>query len=132
MGPTGEGSDERSIEEAKVLSKSRCPHTGVVNYFTHADPLLSVGSVAEAGAPARYVWRCYVGEEACGLAPDMPSAEASLRSAVAGGERNRCAKQPRKGATATRPSRSSSYWQKLNDAAAAAGPKSASLRIESV
>ena len=54
-----------------MLSKSRCPHTGVVNFFTQADPLLSVGSVAEAGASARYVWRCYVGEEACGLEPDM-------------------------------------------------------------
>ena len=103
-----------------MLSKSRCPHTGVVNFFTQADPLLSVGSVAEAGAPARYVWRCYVGEEACGLEPDMSSAEARLRSAVAGGERQRCGKQPRKAATATRPSHASSYWQKLNAAAAAA------------
>lgn len=102
-----------------MLSKSRCPHTGVVNFFTQADPLLSVGSVFEAGAPARYVWRCYVGEEACGLEPDMHSAEARLSKAVAGGERQRCAKKPRKMAPATRPSRSSSYWQKLNDAAAA-------------
>ena len=102
-----------------MLSKSRCPHTGVVNYFTQADPLLSVGSVAEAGAPARFVWRCYVGEGACGLEPDLPSAEARLRSAVVvGGERQRCRKQPRKTAPATRPSRAASYWQKLNDAAA--------------
>ena len=115
----GEGSDEQNIEEAKVLSKSRCPHTGVVNFFTHADPLLAVGSVAEAGAPARFVWRCYVGEETCGLASDMSSAEARLRNAVAGHDRRRDGKGFRKPATATRPSRASSYWQKLNEAAAA-------------
>jgi len=118
----GEGSDEQCIEEAKVLSKSRCPHTGVVNFFTRADPLLSVGSVAEAGAPTRYVWRCYVGEETCGLAPDMSLAEALLRRAIAGSDRPRAANQRRKAATGTRPSRASSYWQKLNAAAAAIGP----------
>ena len=120
----GEGRDEQEIEEAKVFSKSRCPHTGVVNFFTQADPLLSVGSVAEAGDSARYVWRCYVGEEACGLASDMPSAEAQLRTAIAGGERRRV-KRLRKVATGTRPSRASSYWQKLNEAAAA-GPRAGS------
>src|SRR3954449_6672637 len=100
-----------------MLSKSRCPHTGVVNFFTHADPLLSVGSVAAARAPARYVWRCYVGEEACGVSADMPSAEASLRIAVVGGERKISAsKQSRKGTANALPSHASSYWQKLNDA----------------
>ena len=66
-----------------MLSKSRCPHTGVVNFFTKADPLLAVGSVAEADAGAHYVWRCYIGQEAGGLAPDMPRAEADLRQAIA-------------------------------------------------
>ena len=97
-----------------MLSKSRCPHTGVVNFFTQSDPLLSVGSIAEAGTSARYVWRCYVGEEACGLAHDMPSAEAHLRIAIAGGERGRVKRQA---AAATRPSRVSRAWQKLNEAA---------------
>ena len=46
-----------------MLSKSRCPHTGVVNYFTAVDPLLAVGSVAKADARNGYAWRCYVGEE---------------------------------------------------------------------
>jgi hypothetical protein len=119
---TGEGRGEQDIEEAKVFSKSRCPHTGVVNFFTKADPLLSIGSVAEAGASARYVWRCYIGEETCGHAPDMPSAEARLRSAIAGDQQRLCGKRLRKAATATRPSRASSYWQKLNAAAAAIGP----------
>jgi hypothetical protein len=70
-----------------MLSKSRCPHTGVVNFFTKADPLLAVGSVAETGVDTRYVWRCYIGDEASGLAPDMSLAEACLRQAVVSGER---------------------------------------------
>jgi len=72
-----------------MLSKSRCPHTGVVNFFTKADPLLAVGSVAETAGGPRYVWRCYIGEEACGLAPDMSLAEAYLRRAIAGGSADR-------------------------------------------
>jgi hypothetical protein len=66
-----------------MLSKCRCPHTGVVNFFTKADPLLAVGSVAEAGAQAGYAWWCYVGDEVGGLAPDMSVAEAYLRKAIA-------------------------------------------------
>jgi hypothetical protein len=115
-----------------VLSKSRCPHTGVVNYFTPADPLLSVGSVTVARVPARYVWRCYVGEEIAGVARDLPSAEASLRSAVAGGERKPSGRPTRKPTASAQPSLASSYWQKLNDAAAAAAPRARSLRIERV
>ena len=67
-----------------MLSKSRCPHTGVVNFFTRTDPLLAVGSVAEMGVPSRYVWRCYIGEEASGWAQDISLAEAELRRAIAG------------------------------------------------
>ena len=70
-----------------MFSKSRCPHTGVVNFFTQTDPLLAIGSIAEAHGSARYVWRCYVGEETCGLESDMPSAEARLKSAVTRGNR---------------------------------------------
>lgn len=66
-----------------MLSKCRCPHTGVVNYFTKADPLLAVGSVAEAGSANRYAWHCYIGEEIGGLAPDLSQAEAHLRRAIA-------------------------------------------------
>jgi hypothetical protein len=76
-----------SASEAGMLSKCRCPHTGVVNYFTKADPQLAVGSVAEAGDTTAYAWRCYVGEEAGGLAPDISRAEAYLRKALASAER---------------------------------------------
>jgi hypothetical protein len=101
-----------------VLSKSRCPHTGVVNFFTKADPLLAVGSVAETGAPARYVWRCYVGEEACGLTADISLAEALLRRAIAGGDTREVGNRRRKGEIAARQSHSAAaHWRKLNEAA---------------
>jgi hypothetical protein len=77
------GRRQPQTEEAKVLSKKRCPHTGVVNFFTDADPLLAVGSVAEAGVSARFAWRCYIADEAGGLAPDISLAEAHLRQAIA-------------------------------------------------
>lgn len=98
-----------------MLSKSRCPHTGVVNFFTQADPLLAVGSVAETGAPARYVWRCYVGDEACGRTADMLLAEALLRRAIAGGDAEGVGNARRKGETAARQSHSAAYWRKLNE-----------------
>ena len=97
-----------------MLSKSRCPHTGVVNFFTRTDPLLAVGSVAETGVPSRYVWRCYVGEEASGLALDISLAEAELRRAIAGSEQLRSSSQRRR-AEPMRQSRAASYWQKLNE-----------------
>ena len=70
-----------------MLSKCRCPHTGVVNFFSEADPFLAVGSVAQAHGPAGYAWRCYVGEEAGGVASDISLAEARLRRADASAER---------------------------------------------
>jgi hypothetical protein len=97
-----------------MLSKSRCPHTGVVNYFTDADPLLAVGSVAKGNAPNAYAWRCYVGEEVGGLAPDLARAEAHLKLAIARGAR--LSEAARSFALEFAPSRASRYWQGLNEA----------------
>jgi hypothetical protein len=96
-----------------MLSKSRCPHTGVVNYFTDADPLLAVGSVAKANTSEGYAWRCYVGEEAGGLAPDLARAEARLTQAIARG--TRIGQAPRSLRMEPAPSRASRYWQGLNE-----------------
>ena len=41
-----------------MLSKRRCPHTGVVNFFFDADPHIAVGSVVQT-AEAGYLWHCY-------------------------------------------------------------------------
>ena len=62
-----------------MLSSRHCPHTGIVNFFAHAEPLLAVGSVIKAGEPALYHWRYYLGERsAVGVAGDMRTAESRL------------------------------------------------------
>ena len=64
-----------------MLTRRHCPHTGVTNFFSDTDPFLSVGSVIEAGEPAIYHWRCYLGQPpAAGAAPDMRTAELLLVS----------------------------------------------------
>ena len=65
-----------------MITKSRCPHTGVVNFFTEADPLLAVGSVRESARPEHYAWHCYLDAPTSGIAPDIAIAEARLRSAI--------------------------------------------------
>ena len=63
-----------------MLSKQRCPYTGIVNYFTAADPLLSVGSIIEAGeSKTEYHWRWYgATKTVSGISDDMKSAEERL------------------------------------------------------
>jgi len=61
-----------------MLSKRRCPHTGVVNFYFADDPHLSVGSVVKADR-AGYLWRCYTDPCAgTGAATDIKAAEARL------------------------------------------------------
>ena len=64
-----------------VFEKQLCPHTGIVNYFHKADPLLAVGSIVEQ-PPGRYVWRCHVEDESVGVTRDWGAAEADLRRAI--------------------------------------------------
>jgi hypothetical protein len=66
-----------------VLTKTRCPHTGVVNFFSAADPLLAVGSVSESPISAHCAWHCYLDTPTSGVAPDLEMAEARLRTAIA-------------------------------------------------
>jgi hypothetical protein len=61
-----------------MLSKQRCPHTGLVNFYTDIDAFMSVGSIIETG-PSRYVWRCHLVDHRCGVTTDPMSAEAYLR-----------------------------------------------------
>lgn len=65
-----------------MLHKRRCPHTGITNYFTSANPYVAVGSVTETDTPSRFAWRCYIDDEAGGLSADMAKAEAHLRRAI--------------------------------------------------
>jgi hypothetical protein len=67
-----------------VITKRRCPHTGIVNFFSHSDPQLAVGSVSQAtSAATHYVWRSYLDERQSGVAADSAAAEAHLRNAIA-------------------------------------------------
>lgn len=65
-----------------MLSKKRCPHTGIVNFFCDPEPFMAVGSIAETNSSGCYVWRSYIGDEAGGLSPSMASAEALLARVV--------------------------------------------------
>jgi hypothetical protein len=59
----------------KMLSKRRCPHTGVVNFFFATDPYMAVGSVIKAGQSG-YLWRCYTDPcAATGAVDDLGTAE---------------------------------------------------------
>lgn len=66
-----------------MLSKQRCPHTGIVNFFTKNDPFLSVGSIMRHGdREDAYCWRWYdASRTITGIATDMRSAEERLRQA---------------------------------------------------
>ena len=66
-----------------MITKTRCPHTGVWNFFIAADPLLSVGSVSKTPTPSQYAWHCYLDDPASGVATDLAIAEARLRDAIA-------------------------------------------------
>lgn len=58
-----------------MLSKRRCPRTGVVNFYFDEDPFMSVGSVVPAEG-ARFFWRFYPDPFARGgLTTDLKSAE---------------------------------------------------------
>jgi hypothetical protein len=64
------------------LSSRRCPHTGVVNFFSESDPHFAIGSIARCGTAADvggFTWRCYAGEAlSAGHAPDLKTAERRL------------------------------------------------------
>jgi hypothetical protein len=64
-----------------MLLKHRCPHTGILNFFTDIDPFMSIGSIIAIGR-GRYVWRCHVIDQCCGMATDAMSAESHLRRAL--------------------------------------------------
>jgi hypothetical protein len=66
-----------------VITKRRCPHTGVVNFYERAEPLLAIGSVTAAAEPAHFVWRSYSDDQESGIAPNVAIAEAHLRDAIA-------------------------------------------------
>jgi hypothetical protein len=64
-----------------MLLKRHCPHTGIVNFFSAAEPHLPVGFVYATSARAGFAWHCHAGaEDAAGQAADLKTAEARLSS----------------------------------------------------
>jgi len=72
-----------------MLSKKRCRHTGVVNFFAD-DPHLPVGSAIKIGRRVGYHWRCYTDPcSAAGAAPSLKSAEREIAGACRKAMRSR-------------------------------------------
>ncbi len=65
-----------------MLSK-RCPHTGIINYYTKADPFVSIGSITRKdGREPEYHWRYYdAARRIAGITKDMSDAEQRLQRA---------------------------------------------------
>ena len=64
-----------------MIAKRRCPHTGIVNFYTKTDPLLAIGSVS--AMPTQYIWRSYLKDQEAGVAANLSLAEAHLKDAIA-------------------------------------------------
>ena len=62
-----------------MLIKRRCPHTGVVNFFSRSEPHLAVGSIV-SGDDHHFTWRYHAEPyERAGQADDMSDAEHEVR-----------------------------------------------------
>ena len=62
-----------------MLIKRQCPHTGVVNFYSRAEPHFAVGSIVP-GDDHHFTWRYHTEPYTrAGQADDMPSAERELR-----------------------------------------------------
>lgn len=74
-----------------MLSKQRCPHTGIVNFFSETDPFVSVASIMKsADRDGVYCWRLYdASRTISGIAKDMRSAEERVRHAHKRGDGER-------------------------------------------
>ena len=66
-----------------MITKRRCPHTGVVNFYEKGESLLAIGSVIAGAEPAQFVWRSYSDDQKSGVARDIVAAEVLLRNAIA-------------------------------------------------
>lgn len=68
-----------AFREPVMLIKRRCPHTGVVNFFSHAEPHMAVGSIVPRD-DHHFTWRYYAEPFVRGgQADDMFSAEREVR-----------------------------------------------------
>lgn len=58
-----------------MLSKRRCPHTGVINFFFDVEPHIAVGSLVKRGRHD-FLWWCHAQPcECAGMTSDKELAE---------------------------------------------------------
>lgn len=69
-----------------MIVRRRCPYTGVINFYSDAEPHLPLGSIAVCGrsADVRYAWRAYSDDKPGGAAPDLAAAEQRLLQRIVG------------------------------------------------
>lgn len=73
-----------------MLIKRRCPHTGVVNFYSRAEPHMAVGSIVSAD-DHHFTWRYHAGPYVrAGQVDDMCTAEREVREIgrLASGDRD--------------------------------------------
>lgn len=59
-----------------MLSRRRCPFTGVINFYANDDPYMSVGSIAKSAALGGYYWHCYAADDrVLGVTSNLKAAE---------------------------------------------------------
>lgn len=70
-----------------MLLVKRCPHTGVVNFYSKDEPFLAVASIARSSLDAvteRFTWRCHAPDDSrSGFAVDQSAAERQLLTSYA-------------------------------------------------
>jgi hypothetical protein len=64
-----------------MFVRRRCPHTGVINFYTEEDQGLACGSIVQV-APSDFFWLTHIDEVRRGLARHLPVAEAHLYRAL--------------------------------------------------
>ena len=63
-----------------MLSRKRCPVTGVINFYAAQEPHLPIGSIVNLHEPSVCHWRIYdEGPAIAGSAGDVAAAETALR-----------------------------------------------------
>ena len=62
-----------------MLSRKRCPHTGIVNFYETTDPHVAIGLAMRERGETRYRWLSFADDQhPSGFAADLGAAERSL------------------------------------------------------
>lgn len=67
-----------SAEAFFMLLQRRCPHTGVIDFYSDEDPHLSIGSVYKSRTGHRVLWWFHLDDELAGNTDDLIAAERQI------------------------------------------------------